>query len=1287
MSKKIKTVYDADPTAGDDETTNWLVPADDDNNTPVTLDKTQLSDAVATVGAVRDIDERLSAVETSTPLPDPGSTAYWQVTIQPDKLYADVSVWDYTGDAWIITKNNDTPPTDDSVGSTPPTGFTSGLWPSTYNMVTWNTGTLRFYQWDETNGILEKLDTDGNSGILVSPNPETTALTNLFLVSGTDSTTQIQIYWTDPNLLIAGKYTLLYTEVRDDQDNIVAGSLGNIFTDGDTISGLVPDTLYSLRVISYYVGGDWAESETLTKTTTSTSAGTFSILDPRPATGVAVTFDANTISSNVIDAVTAHGMIDGDRYTYDQNGGTAIGTTAAETLDRQTLFVNATTTTTFTVHPTYDDAVDLTNTILLSASAGAETQYMNPATRYEQREDADSGVLEIQVQRLGSTVGGISVDGATYDSDDYPSLLTATDATDFTSITNDTINISDGSAAVQTVTVTLLAPTATTNKVFSYQFMVGTEATGSAVDTTSYTLDRRGDSVLCYIEAGGAGVEGFQQINDGVDDLLVLDVESIYMAWDKQWDNSTAAADALSLWQQTPSTDASGTMYASAGTASVGDATTLGAQALVPVINAPINLTTLGSNTLYVWLYVRNASGTSNDNVHVAFSGNSVATLLGYDAPTAIQSGFAQNSWIWIDTNAGGTRRTITNADISVGAEIFNFAQQNQGFRVKKAVITTNANYDPSLVGAANPFTTTSENIGPPVSDWSTGTDPIDDLGNTDTAIVPVLVTLDPDLLNPLDNERLVDTQLTPITATFTGAINLVNPVIRLFKTTNDVELSGVVSVGGASLNIATFNPSTQLEEGTDYYCTLTADEITNSSGTVVGVDFGSDKTSWNWTTLTVATDFVFLWDGSDRPLGAYSEQDLRDDFNANLYDYTVNAKDGQIVASGDPARGNVLQVKHAANTPFGALKVRLSYDPDNEVIQFPGEIYPDSTDPVYDLTGGAPVSASFTAREADRTATIQKAYDEVWFSSDVKLIPGADGQWQYTTQHKLSGLSTGTPQQATHGIEDFAEGWYGFSLRHQIYGPTAFPNLAGPNGEGWMGVAYYSASRAGKNLVLKPASGTVDDYNHYTISNTIASECYYPTPGKWITMMQHLKLNTANSGLPDLSAKGTTETSYRDNSEWAADGTLANGTLTISIKEEGWPSEIVMLTLTDIWRWTEYMKLDTALAWSFFNNSQLPNQDQWVQVDNFKVSTTPFSPSTPYVSTIEISAAAPTKVVVTLNEDADKDDDWANGFEVYNNTDSVVVPIVSATEASGVITITVNTSLAGKVINVRYTR
>ena len=180
------------------ENTIWRVSTEDPistGTTEVTLSLTSRGDVGPIEADVDDLQNRVSILETNTevpdpdpePTPDPGSTYFWNVVINDNTTFANVYVYDYTGDAWIIVRDDDTTPTDDSVGATPPTGFTSGAVAATYDMGSYTSGTLYFYQWIEGSGILEKLDVYGVSGILVTPNDTVNPVATL---TGVKSTTE-----------------------------------------------------------------------------------------------------------------------------------------------------------------------------------------------------------------------------------------------------------------------------------------------------------------------------------------------------------------------------------------------------------------------------------------------------------------------------------------------------------------------------------------------------------------------------------------------------------------------------------------------------------------------------------------------------------------------------------------------------------------------------------------------------------------------------------------------------------------------------------------------------------------------------------------------------------------------------------------------------------------------------------------------------------------------------------------------------------------------------------------
>ena len=168
MSKKIKAVYDADPSAGNDPSTHYLIAADDDANNPVVLDIDQLSAAVSTRIGV-----------SPPPLPTEDLNQF-VVTIQENTLQANiqpVTGVDYTH--IIINVDDDSTPTY-------PTGFTEGPFPSLGSVASWSAETWYPYAYDLTTTTLKELkNPDGTSGITVTPNDTTVPVASLAGIKNT----------------------------------------------------------------------------------------------------------------------------------------------------------------------------------------------------------------------------------------------------------------------------------------------------------------------------------------------------------------------------------------------------------------------------------------------------------------------------------------------------------------------------------------------------------------------------------------------------------------------------------------------------------------------------------------------------------------------------------------------------------------------------------------------------------------------------------------------------------------------------------------------------------------------------------------------------------------------------------------------------------------------------------------------------------------------------------------------------------------------------------------------
>ena len=147
------------------------------------------------------MEEGVNSLLTGTPPPDPDPTAdpTWSAVINDNKLLADLSVFNYTtlaGAAYRIVEDSATVPTNDAVvGTSPPTGFTSGTWPNTYDLAAYSVSKdLYFYQYDDTNGItLVKQEGTGLSFITLQatatapPDP----ITDFTSDSSTDTTATV----------------------------------------------------------------------------------------------------------------------------------------------------------------------------------------------------------------------------------------------------------------------------------------------------------------------------------------------------------------------------------------------------------------------------------------------------------------------------------------------------------------------------------------------------------------------------------------------------------------------------------------------------------------------------------------------------------------------------------------------------------------------------------------------------------------------------------------------------------------------------------------------------------------------------------------------------------------------------------------------------------------------------------------------------------------------------------------------------------------------------------------
>ena len=273
-----------------------------------------------------------------------------------------------------------------------------------------------------------------------------------------------------------------------------------------------------------------------------------------------------------------------------------------------------------------------------------------------------------------------------------------------------------------------------------------------------------------------------------------------------------------------------------------------------------------------------------------------------------------------------------------------------------------------------------------------------------------------------------------------------------------------------------------------------------------------------------------------------YTESQIIQDFNANSNDGPYyGLKSGNIWIVSDPVgtgRGNVLRVHHPAGEfAKGGASFKARFAPDNE-------------------------NKSGSAR-----------FDDVYFAYDIYLSPNT----KRMPYHKLPGLITGTLLEASHpgGETPVPEGIVSFTASMATFTSLAWPSRP----DGTMLLYYYDALRVQANNFLDTTDPT----------RQTAAGSYAQPLGKWITIEQRVKLNTADS-----------------NNAYNSTRDLKDGLV------EVWIDGVKMSSKVHLWRYTNTMKVDGFWFYDYYNHVphliSPPRQDQHVYYDNFKVSTTPIT-------------------------------------------------------------------------------
>jgi hypothetical protein len=111
------------------------------------------------------------------------------------------------------------------------------------------------------------------------------------------------------------------------------------------------------------------------------------------------------------------------------------------------------------------------------------------------------------------------------------------------------------------------------------------------------------------------------------------------------------------------------------------------------------NIDFVKTGTHYVWVRGYAEDG-SSDSVYVGFDYTPPSTGQGPVSSTRI-TGFTQDAWSWRGVNNTGARHTIDVS--STGTHTLQVWMREDGFRLDRIVLTTDAGYDPRTDGSAGP--------------------------------------------------------------------------------------------------------------------------------------------------------------------------------------------------------------------------------------------------------------------------------------------------------------------------------------------------------------------------------------------------------------------------------------------------------------------------------------------------------------------------------------------------------------------------------------------------------
>jgi lysophospholipase L1-like esterase len=183
--------------------------------------------------------------------------------------------------------------------------------------------------------------------------------------------------------------------------------------------------------------------------------------------------------------------------------------------------------------------------------------------------------------------------------------------------------------------------------------------------------------VLVFASAANAQSNAFQQ--DSGTGLLSIELENF----------DTYTAQGGHAWTQLSSGGASGGAVMEA-TPNTGTNNNTGFESSSPRLDYLVNFTQTGTH--YIW--IRGQGASVDDSLHVGLNGSAQSTS---DRVT----GFTANGWTWSDETMDSSRARIEVT--APGEQVLNIWMREDGTRIDKVVLTTNASLVPDSFGATGP--------------------------------------------------------------------------------------------------------------------------------------------------------------------------------------------------------------------------------------------------------------------------------------------------------------------------------------------------------------------------------------------------------------------------------------------------------------------------------------------------------------------------------------------------------------------------------------------------------